>query len=239
MFIVIEGLDASGKATQSALLVERLKKELGEKKVCLFSFPHYTTSTGRIIKAMLTGQLGVSFSEESKDIWNKALSDEMAEAMILQCVMSANKYEVAGHISDYLLNDYTVVADRWTPSAECYGMADGLPAGWIFRLQQFLPEPDLCIYLDVPPEVALKRRPELRDKYEADRSKQAIVRQNYVQLWRSSRLSGLEWVTVDGRGTVDEVSDVIWQEYKRVLESRNASKKLPVGRRRISGGRKA
>ena len=46
-YIVIEGIDCSGKETQSKLLEERLKKEGYD--VVRFSFPVYDSPTGKII----------------------------------------------------------------------------------------------------------------------------------------------------------------------------------------------
>ena len=54
--IVIEGLDGSGKATQTELLYQKLlKKEIKTKKV---SFPNYEEDTSALVKMYLSGQLG-------------------------------------------------------------------------------------------------------------------------------------------------------------------------------------
>ena len=53
--ITIEGLDGSGKGTQSKILKENLEKT--GKKVALFSFPVYESYTGGKVKKYLTGEL--------------------------------------------------------------------------------------------------------------------------------------------------------------------------------------
>ena len=50
-FIVIEGIDQSGKKTQSILLRNRLKKN--GYKVGYISFPKYNTSIGKLVKKCL------------------------------------------------------------------------------------------------------------------------------------------------------------------------------------------
>lgn len=60
-FIVIEGIDGSGKGTQTELLVKRLKKL--KKKVVVDDYPHYETAFwGKHVGRMLTGEFGELFS---------------------------------------------------------------------------------------------------------------------------------------------------------------------------------
>ena len=54
--IVIDGSDGSGKATQTALLVERLKKE--GKNVEVFDFPQYGNWSAVFVEKYLRGEFG-------------------------------------------------------------------------------------------------------------------------------------------------------------------------------------
>ena len=54
--IVIDGLDGSGKNTQSKLLYDRLQKE--GKQVCLVSFPDYESPACAPVKMYLGGEFG-------------------------------------------------------------------------------------------------------------------------------------------------------------------------------------
>ena len=59
MFIVIEGLDASGKTTQTELLVKKYQS-LG-KKVFTLDFPQYNDNVfGKILKKFLSNEFGDS-----------------------------------------------------------------------------------------------------------------------------------------------------------------------------------
>ena len=54
--LAIEGLDASGKATQSALLCEYLDRQgTAYQKV---SFPNYQSDSSALVRMYLSGQLG-------------------------------------------------------------------------------------------------------------------------------------------------------------------------------------
>ena len=55
-FIVIDGLDGCGKATQTELLRERLEK-MG-KRVVKISFPKYDSDSSAAVRMYLEGKLG-------------------------------------------------------------------------------------------------------------------------------------------------------------------------------------
>ena len=55
-FIAIDGLDGSGKGTQTDILVERLKKE--NKKVRVLSFPMYENDSSLFARMYLDGKFG-------------------------------------------------------------------------------------------------------------------------------------------------------------------------------------
>ena len=52
--IVIEGTDCSGKETQSNKLIENLRRD--NIKVCKYSFPNYTSPTGKIVGGPYLGK---------------------------------------------------------------------------------------------------------------------------------------------------------------------------------------
>ena len=54
--IVIEGLDGSGKATQTQKLYETLKAD--NRKVMKVSFPDYESNSSALVKMYLSGEFG-------------------------------------------------------------------------------------------------------------------------------------------------------------------------------------
>lgn len=59
MIFTLEGIDASGKATQAKMLTEALNKDY---VTTAFDFPRYQTRTGKAILGLLTGKWGISTS---------------------------------------------------------------------------------------------------------------------------------------------------------------------------------
>lgn len=210
MFIVVEGLDASGKNTQAKALADRFTRN--GRTANLYSFPRYETPVGEVILRILKGTSRLTFPDEGRDD---------GEALVLQALMTADKLDAAPKIRRQLRSGEDVICDRWTPSAECYGAADGLPREWIERIQDSLPDAEFYFFIAVSEEEALRRRPKLRDRYEKDRAKLAIVRRNYETMWAAKRQTGFRnavWTAVDGEGTPDEVTQRIWDA---IVEKRN------------------
>ena len=204
MFVVLEGLDAAGKATQSKELVRNLGG------AALFSFPDYESITGKAIKRHLLERIQM-VEHRTRDSSDMSVDGDPytvkaeEDSLVFQCLMHANKSEAATPIRQRLADGIDVVADRWTPSAFAFGTADGLPERWLDETSLVLPQPDICIFIDVNPQEAQRRRPELRDRYEKDRVKQALVRANYEKLWAAKR-----WPVVDGHADIPTVTERIW-----------------------------
>lgn len=204
--VVMEGSDGVGKATQSKRLVENIKAA-GHDAV-LYSFPTYETELGQAIRRNLTGETSLCSLER---IPRGALTDEVYVGkhpdndLMFQCMMLANKYDKEPEIEDHLRAGRFVVCDRWKDSSRAYGAADGLPPDWLERVHRRLTSASLTFLLQVPEAIALERRPALRDRYEKDRSKQALVAERYAELAKKGG-----WRIVDGAQSVEKVSEIIW-----------------------------
>lgn len=208
--IAVCGGDACGKDTQTTLLAERLS---GVR----LSFPNYASPTGRHIL------------ENLKSEWTAG--DAQRNSFILQCLMTVNRLESVPRISEVLKEGRSVVLDRYWASGYVYGVVGGLDAGWLSRVHTSLPQPDVWILLDVPVEESVRRRPERRDRMEADLEFAQSVRHEYVRLFNQRAafvhqskcpasfgyFPGLpcacdvrRWVTVNGVGSIEEVAGRIW-----------------------------
>ncbi len=200
MIICLEGLDASGKQTQSKLLAESLN-------ATLFSFPAYDAPFG----AEIRGHLKRDWSSVGPEAPDKRAK---LDAMVFQCVQLANKAAVAPDILAAAAKGH-VVLDRYWPSACVYAVEDGFTdVELLIKMHQVLPQPDMFILLDVPMEEVQRRleaRAREKDRYELQPLATVAARlERYRRLWLHAG-----WKIVDGTGTRDEVARRL---YSRVME---------------------
>jgi dTMP kinase len=199
-------MDASGKNTQTRLLAERLIK--AELKVHCYSFPRYETPLGQVILRHLKSEVSMT---------DKGGSTVHEDALVFQCMMTADKYAVADVISAAQNRDEIVIADRWTQSAICYGSSDGLPTEWLTRVQAWLPKPDLNILLDLPFEKSWQRRPERRDRYEKNADKLQEIQSLYRNMWLREMETDASWVIVDAEPPMEVVAKSVLDAVLRTL----------------------
>jgi len=186
MLIAFEGLDQSGKATQARRLRDWLRATGDKARV--ISFPDYGTSIGEEIARALQGE-----REYGPDV--------------MQLLYVANRYERKQDIDRWQRADITLLCDRYVASSIAYGEAQGLSVVWLYDMQQFLPQPDLTIFLDIAPETALERKATGRDRYERDHALQVGVRESYLR-----QAANPNWLRVDGEGSpADVAADVVDQ----------------------------
>jgi dTMP kinase len=190
--IALEGIDQSGKRTQTRLLTNHLNR-IGFKTGTI-SFPIYRSPSGQQIRRFLD-----------------AKQDYPPEA--LHMLYSLNRWENLYKIQEILGKVSYLVADRYSPSNLAYGVSRGLPLDWLEGLDCGLPRSDLVIVLDVPVRFSFHRKSTKRDIHESNRRLLTRVRQTYKVLARK-----LNWRTVDGTRNVDEVESAIWNIVRRKFQ---------------------
>ena len=137
IFICIEGLDGSGKTTHAHRLVRNLQ-EKGFDAV-------YTTEPSR-------GELGKFI--RGTILEGKKRVPRVVEAFLF-AVDRVEHFEK--EVKPALKEGKIVVSDRCLYSSLAYQGAAGLDLEWIEKINKFALPPDLAIYIDVPPEVVVKR----------------------------------------------------------------------------------
>jgi len=192
--IAFEGLDQSGKQTQSERLADVLRSE--GRQVEFLSFPAYATSVGAEIGLALQG---------ARDY----------DAATLQLLYIANRYEFRPRVLEWLAAGAVVICDRYLASSIAYGEAQGLDAAWLADVQRFLPAPALTIVLDIPPEVSLQRKGAGRDKFEQDLPLLSRVRASYRR-----QAEAPDWLLIDGQQDVSVVADAIMRAVRSRLATR-------------------
>jgi dTMP kinase len=213
MLIAFEGADAAGKEMQSRLLAARLKKEGCKTK--LYSFPQYAVEPmGPLLRRYFSGDLRFVDKE------GKPSGDA---PVVLQTLFFADRlvqgHDIAGMAAS---RDTYVICDRWIASAFAYGTAEGMTQEnllWLASLHDYLPKPDLTIYLEVSLEEARKRKPVPDDRYEADAELQEKVRAWYRAYYQEQLEDpvGLVVARVNGEGFIQDVHELVWEKLESAL----------------------
>lgn len=197
-FIVMEGLDRSGKSTQASLLHNRLQdpQDAGATtpKAVLLKFPDRTTAIGKMIEAYLNSE---------SDLDDRAI----------HLLFSANRWELASTITAHLAQGTTVLADRYSFSGIAYSVRKGLPYEWCRAPEIGLPAPDLTLFLDISPEVAATRGGYGQERYEKEEVQKG-VRQVFDKIGRAVQEDGegeSKWVDIDAGKTKEEVAEELWR----------------------------
>ncbi|MBQ1436700.1 MAG: deoxynucleoside kinase [Ruminococcus sp.] len=167
--IVIEGLDGSGKATQTQILAEKLVAS--GKAVKRLEFPDYSNPSSSLVKMYLNG----AFGSDPGDVNAYAASAFYAVDRIASFLQFWKRD---------LDNGTIILSDRYVTSNIIYQMPklpDSERDSFIDWQSDFeynrlgLPEPDAVVYLDVAPEVSQKL---MEKRYGGDNTKKDIHESN-------------------------------------------------------------
>jgi dTMP kinase len=192
IFLVIEGLDGSGKTTQAALLSEKFYKTYN---VLLTAEPS-------------RGKIG-SFIRECCLYENERLPTE-AEALLF----AADRIEhMQTELKPALDEGRLVICDRYIYSSLAYQGSAGLSLDWIKTINARALQPDICIFIDVPPEkviARLKRKKSVMETLET----QQKVREVYLKYVEKGEL-----VRVDGDKEKVQVAEDLFKTVSGLIEA--------------------
>jgi len=187
--IAIEGIDGSGKSTQTALLAERLG--------ALATFEPGATALGAEVRALLLER-------------ERAVPVPRAEALLVLA-------DRAQHLSEVIVPAMGagrwVVTDRFTASTIAYqGAGRGLDATQLAQVARWATDDvraDLTVLLDVEVETAMARLvPTPADRLEASGAAFfARVRRGFLD---AAAADPSRWVVVRGDGAPDGVADAVF-----------------------------
>ncbi len=159
-FIVFEGIDGSGKTTQTERLLAHLRAE--GREVVLTAEPT-GLPTGRALREALSGKV-------------KKSECEMAALFVEDRIAHNNDPEMG--IRALLSRGVDVICDRYYYSTLAY-QGQSTDYAWVKGMNLDCPDilrPDLCIYLDLLPRESLKRIRRGRDAVEIYENEETLAR---------------------------------------------------------------
>ena len=218
--IVFEGIDGSGKSTQSSLIKDRLKDEGIE--FFPVTFPRYSQPSSALIKMYLGGEFG----SDPESVNPYAASCFYAVDRYASFQMDwRQKYESGG----------LVIADRYTTSNAIH-QGSKFPEDkrkdffrWLYSFEfdlLKLPAPDAVFYMDTPLETALDR---IR-KRDTENGGGGDIHENDINYLEKCHLCGEQaaqeygWIKISAvkDGVVrsrQEVHEEIYTKLKEILKN--------------------
>ncbi|OGE87610.1 MAG: hypothetical protein A3J07_02745 [Candidatus Doudnabacteria bacterium RIFCSPLOWO2_02_FULL_49_13] len=216
-FIVIDGTDGSGKATQTRMLFQRLEK-MG-KKVHVEDFPQYGKKSAGPIEDYLNGLYGTAQELGPK---------------IPSIFFAVDRFAAATRIKDHLNRGHIIISNRYVTANMAH--QGGKIAGkakrseyfkWLFELEyKFfgIPKPDLNVILHMPAKIAQKlvdkKGPRFyigskkRDLHEKDLKHLLAAERTYLEI---SKKFGYPLVECFQKGilfTPEQVHELIWKKLR-------------------------
>jgi len=183
MLIVIEGIDGSGKTTQTELLVKKLKSD-GRHSVASLDFPQYNQFFGRAVKSFLNGEFG---------------KIDQVDPHLASTLYALDRWQSKNKLLKWLKQKKIIVLNRYT-TANLLHQTIKLSltkrtqfTNWIKKMEYDilgLPKPDLVIYLYLPAQLSyglITKRGNKKDIHESNMNHLKSAAKQGLKLTRTSK----------------------------------------------------
>lgn len=195
IIIVFEGIDQSGKGTQSKLFADRL--QIMGYDVEYIHFHDTNTPLGKEIQLFLEGKRNYS-------------------PLVRQLLFAANRYERQEDIDTMVKEKDFIIIDRYIPSGLAYGMVNKIDLNWMLQMESMLYQPDIVVLIDASSKISKQRKSEEnRDVYEKDLVFLDKVREAYLNLAKI-----FDWIIINGEGSIDQIHNNIWDKTWEIINSK-------------------
>jgi len=204
LFIAFEGIDGCGKSTQVKLLSENLKKA-GHKVYA--TFEPTDSPIGSVIRNIFNHRI----EADHRTIAGLFVADRLDHLL--------NK---TNGILKKIEEGYTVITDRYNFSSYAYH-GTHMPLDWVIEANSLSAEllrPDLNIYIDIAPEISMKRLGKGRNSMELYETGENLinVRAKYAEAIELLKFKEHIFIT-DGNRSPELIAADIWKEVSQLAVS--------------------
>lgn len=201
LFIAFEGIDGSGKSTQVKFLSDNLKKA-GHKVYS--TFEPTDSPIGSVIRNIFKHRI----EADHRVIAGLFVADRLDHLL--------NK---TNGILKKLEEGYTVITDRYYFSSYTYH-GTHMSLDWVIEANSLSAEllrPDLNIYIDITPEIGMKRLKNGRSSIELYETRENLknVRAKYLEAIEQLKFQEQVFIT-NGNRLSEEIAIDIWNEVSNI-----------------------
>ena len=199
LFIVIEGLDGSGKSTAGKILVDILEKEHPGKVIYTYE-PNDESAGGKFIRAILT----------------KKIADFHPRQLALS--FAANRLDHCSRVITPILatEGGIVISDRYYLSSLVYQSAPDYSMSKVWKLNENALTPDLIFFLNVSDETCYQRMNKRNQPRELFETNLGETRKKFQKGVRFLQKKKENWIVeIDGNGTPEETVEQMMNEIER------------------------
>jgi len=202
LFIAFEGIDGSGKSTQVKLLAAKLKAQ-GIKVYT--TFEPTDNPIGAMIRQIMKGEM----KADHRTIAGLFVADR------LDHILNENN-----GLLKKLEEGYTVITDRYYFSSYAYH-SPHMPMDWVIQANAMSAEllrTDLNIYIDISPEVSMKRIQAARESIELFETLDNLksVRDKYMEAFEKLKHEEHIFIT-DGDREAEEIASDVWNAISKLM----------------------
>lgn len=194
-FIVVEGLDGSGKSSQIDLLVDFLKKS--GREVVATKEPTMESEAGRKIKQALKKEIVVEPLELQK------------------LYVQDRKEHLENKVIPALEKGEFVISSRYAFSTFAYGHSDGLEVDLLVKMNKNFLLPDLTVIINVDPEFCVERIEGRGTSKELFEKKEKLTKVN--EIYKKIPLMFENAVVINGERPIPEVFEAVKKEVNKLL----------------------
>ena len=207
-FIVIEGIDGSGKSSHARALAEQITKQQADsgRPSCLYERePSEDDPAGKLVRASLTKQIQL-------------------QPETLAYLNVASRIEHVRRLREFLDAGHCVVRDRFYPSNMAYNQTPSLSLSEIYDLNRVcldMLRPDAIVFMSISVEESKRRR-----KADKKRSAEELFETDAFQCAVHDRfLSVFDFLKdketilfVDAEADFDTVQARLWEAVRPILD---------------------
>ena len=210
LLIVFEGLDKSGKSTQSKLLCEKLNEQNFPSE--LWRYPERNTSIGKLINSYLCKQIEL-------------------EDHAVHLLFSANRWETVDLMKQKLNNGVNLIVDRYAYSGVAYTSAKtGFDFDWCKQCDKGLPKPDLVCFMDNKSTCLDTRDTYGEERYERN-DFQKVVYENFKKIFNldSDYLINKDLLVLNAKDTIESLHEAIVKNALVLIKKQQQLNYSPIG----------